>query len=108
MHCSFGFVQKSHFGIFAGFLRDLLESLSTVSVGGAMCDHTHSIGVQTEERGRGGVVTLAERLRALDEHHMAQLAEEGEGEKGKGQEEWKREYEEKLRKEMEREMERFR
>ena len=79
-------------------------------MGGATCDHTHSIGIQTEERdrGRGGVaLTLAERLRALDEEHFAQLTEEGGGEEGE-REEWRRECEEQLRKEMEGEMEQFR
>ena len=77
-------------------------------VGGASCDHTHSTGVQTEEG--GGVVTLAEKLRELDEHHLAQLEEqeEGEGVRGEVREEWRRECEETLRKEMERKMEQFR
>ena len=52
-------------------------------------------------------LTLAERLRALDEEHFAQLAEEGGGEEGE-REEWRRECEEELRREMEGEMEQFR
>ena len=94
----------------AGFLSDLLVSLIDVSVGGASRDHTHSVGVQTEggREGGGGVLTLAERLRALDKDHMARLAEEEEGEDGGEGERWRREWEEQMRNKMEKEMEHFR
>ena len=78
-------------------------------MGVAKCDHTHSVGVQTE--GREGDGTVAERLRELDEQHRAQLArgqEEEEREGGRGTEQCRRETEEQLREEMEREVQKFR
>ena len=84
-------------------------------LGGARCNHTHSTGVQTEEGGGGALrdsLSLSERLRALDEHHVAQLREEeGEGSGdggGEMMEGWRRECEEQMRKQMNREMEQFR
>ena len=95
-------------------MRDLLESLSTLG-GGVRCSHTHSTGVQTEE-GEGGAVrdslSLSERLRALDERHVAQLRveeEEGGGDGGGEMvERWRRECEEEMRRQMNREMDQFR
>lgn len=88
----------------AGFLRDLLEAFTSVPVGVATCDHTHSIGTQTEKEGGRdrAPATLEERLRSLDEHHMTQLEKEV---VVKG--DWKIEYENQLKKEMNREMEEF-
>lgn len=89
-------------------------------MGVASGDHTHSTGVQTEEKReeeKRGVVSLEDKLRVLDEEHVAQLAEEdveGDGEGGgkdRGgvkEEQRRREYEEELRKEVERKMEEFR
>ena len=90
-----------------GFLRDLLESLSAL-VGGAKCSHTHSTGTQTEEGEVKESLSLAEKLQVLDDHHEAQLWEgcgDGGGERVEG---WRRECEEEMRKQMNREMELFR
>lgn len=80
-------------------------------VGVATCSHTHSTGVQTEEEGPREPLSLAARLQVLDQHHAAQLGEEGRGGgDGVGEmvEGWKRECEEQMRRQMDREVEEFR
>lgn len=95
---------------FPGFLRDLLESLSSVLVGGA--SHTHSIGVQTDHRnGEQVSLPLSAKLQALDESYAARMGDvmrrRGEG-VGVREEEWRRGQEAQLRKQLEREMEQLR
>ena len=101
------------FHIHAGFLRDLIESLSSAKVGGATCSHTHSMAVQTEGGGVSEPLSLTARLQALDESHAARVGEEvggRGGSEGVGEmvEGWKRECEEEMRRQMNREMEQFR
>ena len=76
-------------------------------MGGATSDHAHSIGIQTEEGG-GSERSLSEKLRTLDELHVAQLAEGERGESEREKAEWKRECETQLKMEMERELKQFR
>lgn len=90
-----------------GFLRDWLES---AVVGGALHNHTHSTGVQTEEEDIREPLSLETRLQALDKSHAAQLGdEEGKGGSDVGEmvQGWKREYEDQMRRQMNRELEVF-
>ena len=77
-----------------------------MSVGGAC--HTHSIGVQTDHRnGEQATLSLSAKLQALDESYAARVGgvmrRHGEG-VGVREEEWRREWEAQLRKQLEMEM----